>query len=599
MKRFFLILLGFLVVFYACVKDQSAYLPQEKQDVKVDDYEIDDSETGGVPGALAPGIHQVRLLVSHHETESERRFKYFMPVSIDKSNPISLIFHFHGSVDSGVDPLETISLSHPLAQLAIRENCVIVFPAGQDVGAAVNWQNTDQNLAFVDAMIDYFSVHTPAPNVDRIYATGHSSGAIFSFALAYERAELFAAVVPVAGQMALTAPGAPARAVPVRAFNGINDNTVLHSAAWDNIQAWANQVGGYFASDVVKSDTLQIDNYKPYLQATWHGGKTDIEFITLLDEGHAINWYFITPLIWDFMKNHVRNAGAGGVYISSEIKRFDAMEGQRIRSEIRHTEGATVSVVSAPSDWMVTYAGHELIVEAPADFFASTTINRSGAILLRATWNGQTAEISLPYHLQAPKTYYEIGDLVYDADFQPLGVVFWVNPTNIKEAKIIALEHVLRRFGAVGTDFFTPSFTDGYANTLALVERNRTQNLGLDASSSGFMYAYEYKAAPGQSSGWYLPAVDELMLLDAHLSTVNAALAAHGTALPIESSASSYHLSSTMVNEGTPGSPLKRFYTFDYHASPSFHGYYILSANAADDTAGFISTRPIKRVTIF
>lgn len=597
MNRVFSFLLVSLFVFSSCMKDNSAYLPQEKQEVKVDDYEIDDPETGGSEGALSPGIHQVRMLVSHDGTQIERRFKYFMPVSIDRSKPISLIFYFHGSMEAGVDPLESISLSHPLSQLAIRENCIIVFPAGEDTGAAVNWQHTEVHLPFVDAMVDYFADHTPAPDVDRIYTSGHSSGAIFSFALAYQRSEVFAAAVPVSGQMALSAPGTPERAVPIRAFNGINDNTVLHSAALNNIQVWADRIGGYFATDAVKSDTLQIDNYKPYLTTAWRGGKTDIEFFTILDEGHGVNWYFITPLLWEFMDSHPRNAGSSGLYISSELKRFDAMEGQHFVSEIRYSEGATVSIASYPQDWTVTYADNKLTVKAPSDFFAPTTVNRSGEIVLRVAHQGTSTEISLPFSLQAPKTYYEIGDVVYDDDFQPLGVVFWVNPANVKEAKIIALEHTLKRFGAVGKDFFTPSFTDGYANTLALVERNQTLNLGLTAASSAFMYAYEYKAAPGQTSGWYLPAVDELMLLDDHLATVNAAIEANGTALQIISSGTSYHLSSTMVNTGTAAAPLKRFYTFDYHSNPNFHGYYILSANAADDTAGFVSTRPIKKVT--
>jgi len=166
----------------------------------------------------------------------------------------------------------------------------------------------------------------------------------------------------------------------------------------------------------------------------------------------------------------------------------------------------------------------------------------------------------------------------------------------LKEAKIIALEHVTRKFGPVGSTFFTPNFEDGYGNTLALIDRVRQANLNLDASTSAFIYAYEYKASPGNTIGWYLPAVDELKALDANLATVNAALLMYGTALPITSTATSYHLSSTSINGGTPTAPSKRFYTFDFHSNPTYHGYYILT-NSADNTAGFVSTRPVKRVT--
>lgn len=445
-------------------------------------------------------------------------------------------------------------------------------------------------------MVAYFNTHTPVPDVNRIYTCGHSSGAIFSFVLAYERSDIFAAAVPVSGQMKLTSNQQPPRAVPIRAFNGKDDAIVNYAAALDNIKAWSSIIGNYFPSDAVQSDTLKIDNYKQYLTTKWNGGKTDIEFYTIVGEGHGISWYYIMPLMWDFMKNHPKNNTSTGVYLSSELKELNAMEGQSFSSLIKSTDGATISLVAAPSDWTVSLSNNILNVTAPNDFFAASTLNRKGEIKIKADLNGSSKTISIPYTLKAPKTYFEIGDVVYDANFKPEGIVFWVNPSNIKEAKIIALEHILKKFGAVGSTFFTPSFTDGYGNTLALVNRVKTLGLNLNASTSAFMYAYEYKSTPGNTAGWYLPAVDELKSLDDNLTVVNTALTTYGTGLQIASSASSYHLSSTTINGGTVAAPNKKFYTFDFHSNPSFHGYYILS-QSADNTAGFISTRPIKLVT--
>lgn len=590
MKKYFSFILLLLVVFSSCEKDKSRYLTQEKKEVKVDGYEIDGEQPGGAEGTLMPGLHQIKLKLTNNGVESNRRFTYFMPVSIDKSKPISLIFNFHGSYGAGVDPLQGISMNHPLSQLAIKENCIVVFPAGEDTGTAVNWQNSDYHLPFVDAMVDYFKTHTPVVDLNRIYTCGHSSGAIFSFVLASYRSEVFAAAVPVSGQMKLSASDVPSRAVPIRAFNGVKDDIVIHSAALNNINAWANTIGGYFATDAMDSDTLKIDNYKSYLTKKWAGGKADIEFFSVLDEGHGVSWNYIMPLMWEFMKAHPKNKVSSGLYLSSQLKRFDAQEGQTFSSEIRHTEGAMVSVHSAPPDWTVSYSNKILTVKAPNDFFGSTTINRKGNIKLKVERNGTSAEIILPYSLSAPKTYYEVGDLVYDAAYKPAGIVFWVNPANIKEAKIIALENVTRKFGPVGTGFFTPDYNDGYGNTLALVARNKTLNLGLTASTSAFMYAYEYKAGPGITAGWYLPAVDELKQADANLAVVNAALAKYGTVLETSNSGTSYHLSSTVVDQSG-----KKFYTYDYHTNPSFHGYYILTAKA-DDTV-LASTRPVKKVT--
>jgi len=592
-KLYFSFLLLSIFVFSACVKDTSIYSAQDKKDVNVDDYDKDGTNPGNTEG-LQPGINLVKLNVLYNGKVSERRFKYFMPVSIDKSKPISLIFDFHGSYGPGTDPIADVSLGHPLLQLAIRENCIIAIPAGEDTGAAVNWQNSDYHFPFVDAMIDYFKNQTPQVDVNRIYTCGHSSGAIFSYVLAFYRPDVFAAAVPVAGQMKLDdTQDALSRVVPIRAFNGKNDDIVIASAVIDNINVWASKVGGYFPSDAVNSDTLRIDGYKPYLTKKWKGGKADIELYMIEGEGHGINWGYILPLMWEFMNTHPKNATSTSIYLSSQLKRFDAVEGQPFSSEIRCNQGATLSLVAAPSDWTVTLSGNTLKVKAPNDFFAATTVNRKGEIKLRAQYNGKTAELSLPYSLAAPKTFFDLGDLVYDADFKPTGIVFWVNPANVREAKIIALEHTARPFGAVGTAFFTPSPTDGYGNTLALVERNKEQSLGLNAATSGFMYAYEYKAGAGKTAGWYLPAVDELKLVDANLTAVNNAIKANGgTVLDISSATGSYHLSSTVTNSAGK----KQFNTFDFNTNPSWHGYYNVAANAADNSPN-VSTRPIKRIT--
>ncbi|MFD2553518.1 alpha/beta hydrolase family esterase [Sphingobacterium tabacisoli] len=593
LRIYFSLLLFYLFAFSSCVKDTSEYLSQEKKDVEIDQYDTVAVTPGGTEGELQPGIHLVKLDVETKGIATVRRFKYFMPVSIDKSKPISLIFDFHGSYGAGQDPIANVSMSQPLLQLAIKQNCIIAIPAGEDTGSAVNWQNSDNHFPFVDAMVDFFKNQTPKIDVNRIYTCGHSSGAIFSYVLAFYRSDIFAAAVPVAGQMKIQdSEVAPNRVVPIRAFNAKKDESVIASAVVDNITVWANKVAGYFPADAVYSDTLYIDNYKPYLTKKWNGGKGDIELFMIEDEGHSINWTRIMPLMWEFMAAHPKNVSSSGLYITSALKRFDAVEGQTLKSEIRYSEGASVSIVSAPSDWTVTLSGNILNVKAPNDFFGATTINRKGEIKLSVSGNGSTASLSLPYTLAAPKAYYEVGDLIYDADFKPTGVVFWVNPSNIKEAKIIALEHTTKQFGAVGANFFTPSYTDGYGNTLALIAQNKTLATKLTATTSAFVYAYEYKASVGNTIGWYLPAVDELKALDANLTAVNNALKTHGTALEIASSSGSYYLSSTMLKNGTS----KQFQTFDFNTNPSWHGYYPLTANASDNSA-YVATRPIKKVT--
>ena len=277
MKKYWIVALLMLFVGASCVDDTSAYDPQQKEYVKVDNVKNEQGNTDEeeLPeGKLVPGIHLVKLNITQPDGQTvERRFKYFMPVSIDETKPISLIFEFHGSYefDAGVtpsDPLKGITTSNALIQHAIQENCVICFPAGtaemqEDGSGAVNWQYSEKHLPFVDAMIDYFKQRTPSIDTNRIYSTGQSSGAIFSFVLAFERSNVFAAITPRAGQMSLENQTVmPERAVPVRVFAGTDDKNVQHAAVIKNMTAWAEKIGGYFASDMEETkDAFEIEGY--------------------------------------------------------------------------------------------------------------------------------------------------------------------------------------------------------------------------------------------------------------------------------------------------------------------------------------------------
>jgi hypothetical protein len=271
------------------------------------------------------------------------------------------------------------------------------------------------------------------------------------------------------------------------------------------------------------------------------------------------------------------------------------MCGQTFTGGINHSEGATLSLISYPSDWAVKLENSLLTVTAPSDYFAPTTLNRKGTITIRGELNGVYKTVTITYSLKAPKTYFEVGDIQYDNNYKPEGVVFWVNPSNVREAKIISLEQITKKFGPVGSNFFTPDMEDGYTNTITLINRVNSENLNLTSATSAFVYAYEYRTTPGNTVGWYLPAVNELKTLDANFTDVNNALKNIG-AKPIEtvSSTGSYYLTSTCYNGGTAISPNKKFYSFDFNVNQSWHGYYILSQKS--DDSPYVTTRAIKKV---
>lgn len=297
---------------YSCSKDTSAYTPQVKQPVNPAEHFDPDGKDGDQQGMLMPGINKIRLNVPMPDGSSVmREFKYYFPLSINPNKPISLLFNFHGSYTFTVgnpppDPILNISTSDPLNRLADTANIVTVWPAGAVESGAVNWQDSSKHIPFVKEMISYFTKASPAIDPKRVYSCGQSSGAIFSYVLAYQMSNQIAAIAPVSGQMKLPVNMVmPARKVPIRAFNGTADDIVNHAAALNNIKTWAERIGGYPVKTelplqaLIKADTYNISPYK------WNGGAVDIELYSVKDAGHGMNWTILTPLMWEFMRKHV------------------------------------------------------------------------------------------------------------------------------------------------------------------------------------------------------------------------------------------------------------------------------------------------------
>ncbi len=149
------------------------------------------------------------------------------------TQPTAVIFAFHGhggSMRAGADAWKYHTL---------WPDAVVVYPQGlhspglilDAEGTRSGWQVTagaqaDRDLKFVDAMLaslrqDY--------RVDdrRIYATGFSNGAVFTYLLWAERGDRFAAFAPVAGVDALRVGQSVSKLKPKPVFHvaGEKDNT--------------------------------------------------------------------------------------------------------------------------------------------------------------------------------------------------------------------------------------------------------------------------------------------------------------------------------------------------------------------------------------
>lgn len=606
MKKYrnLLLLIPFLVLF-SCMEDESEYSSQEKENVQVDQVTVDTTDTDEeLPeGQLVPGLHLVKLKVLQGQDSMERQFKYYMPVSTDASKPISLLFEFHGSYEFEAgeevpNPISGISETHVLNQKAIKENYIICYPAGwpefqQDSSGAVNWagENYTRSLPFIDAMLKYFTQdNEPQVDPNRIYSTGQSSGAILSFSLALHRPEQFAAITPRAGQSASTDPF-PSRAVPVRVFAGEKDQTVVHSAVITNMTKWAEEIGGYFAADM-QMDSTVFEDYADVTIRYWHGGKADYEIYSLAGIDHNISVSSCADAMFEFQKNHTLDNAATPLFITTSIKEINAQCGETISFKISYTEGATLGMTNTPKGWDVQLQGNEVILKAPADYFGN--IDRKGNITFTVT-QGTQAPVSceVSYNLNSPKTYFEVGDIYYNENFDPIGVVVWVNQSNIREAKIISPQKP-GQYGSIlycgngeglGLDFQTPDRKNGYQNTQDMLVRNNTFAEPYTADNAAFVWASEYSVAG--EKGWYLPAIEELAAANSNLTLINEAL----TSIGGQALDGNVYSSTTQVENGAQK---KTFYYYNFKTGAEETK---LPYDNNSEYLGYIVVRAMKTVT--
>lgn len=127
-----------------------------------------------------------------------------------------------------------------LDRLADRERFLVVYPNGTGPLPArlLTWnagdgccgyarENAVDDVGFAVAVVEDLARRTPIDR-GRVYATGHSNGAILAHRLAAERPDVVAAIAPVAGALDL-ARFAPSRGVPVLQVHSVDDPRALYA----------------------------------------------------------------------------------------------------------------------------------------------------------------------------------------------------------------------------------------------------------------------------------------------------------------------------------------------------------------------------------
>lgn len=176
---------------------------------------------------LPPGNYD-RTLVVEGET---RTYRLHVSEAAEPDKPRPLVLVLHGGGQTGARIQELIGMD----STADRHGFWVAYPDGtKGAGGGFTWNGGDccgaamrqkiDDVEFIEALIDKL---TEMGCIDprRVYATGISNGAIFTYRLGCDLSDKIAAIAPIAGALMMDR-CTPGRPVPAIIFHGSKDKHV-------------------------------------------------------------------------------------------------------------------------------------------------------------------------------------------------------------------------------------------------------------------------------------------------------------------------------------------------------------------------------------
>ncbi|OBA85680.1 esterase [Mycobacteriaceae bacterium 1482268.1] len=155
----------------------------------------------------------------------QRTYEVHVPPGI--AHPAGLVINLHGAGQTGSAQAAATNYN----AVADRFGFAVVYPDGIDFswadgrGASVPDRQGVDDVGFLVALADRLT-HDYGIPPGHVFATGMSAGAFMATRLACDRADVVAAIAPVAGSLGSAASCAPSRPVSVLATHGVADPVV-------------------------------------------------------------------------------------------------------------------------------------------------------------------------------------------------------------------------------------------------------------------------------------------------------------------------------------------------------------------------------------
>ena len=208
-----------------------------------------------------------------------REYILAVPNNYDQSRPYRLIFGWH---PWGGSAQQIASGGYFGLSSVINGQAILVAPEGQDFqDNGLGWGNANgEDIAFLHAMVDRFSAQL-CIDQNRIFSTGFSFGAMFSFTLACTEMSMMRAIAPMAGN-AVTSGRCEnsTRSVATMAFIGVDDT--LLSGHRQAVQIFVGRNGCSTQTTTVQPswcDGLN-SNYQPCTCVEYQGCRTGYPVIS-------------------------------------------------------------------------------------------------------------------------------------------------------------------------------------------------------------------------------------------------------------------------------------------------------------------------------
>jgi len=171
----------------------------------------------GKPAGLTSGRASIDV------SGKTREYILALPSNYDQNKPYRLIFGWH---PWGGSAQQIASMGYFGLSSVINGQAILVAPEGQDYqNNGLGWGNANgEDVAFAHAMMDLFGAQL-CIDENRIFSTGFSFGAMFSFTLACTENSMQRAVAPMAGNT-MTSGGCEnsTRSVALMSFIGTDDS---------------------------------------------------------------------------------------------------------------------------------------------------------------------------------------------------------------------------------------------------------------------------------------------------------------------------------------------------------------------------------------